>query len=364
MARASERILVINPGATSTKIAVYDGETELFNRGVEHHGEELKPFARIYDQADYRRELILQELSRQEVPPDSLAAVVGRGGLVKPVSGGTYAVDQQMLDDLRQAARGEHASNLGGVIAHAIAAPLGIPAFVVDPVGVDEMEPVARLSGLPELPRQSLSHALNSKAVARRVAAEMGRGYEEVNLVVAHLGSGVSVTPHRRGRMVDVNNAQEEGPFSPDRAGGLPARALAVLCFSGRYTKEELIRRIMGSGGMFAYLGTRDLREAEARADSGDEEAGLVLDAMVYQVAKQIGAMSTVLSGDVDRIVLTGGMAHSARLVSGITGRVSFIAPVVVVPGEGEMEALAEGALRVLRGQESARSYAAENVPC
>lgn len=360
----SERVLAINPGSTSTKVAVFDGETELLSVVAEHDDDDLRRFERVYDQAAYRTECVLDVLHRRSVGTDSLVAVVGRGGLVKPIPGGTYRVDQAMLDDLRTAERGEHASNLGAVIADLIAGPLGIPAYVVDPVAVDEMEPVARISGMPELPRQSLSHALNSKAVAREAAAQLQRPYDGVNLLVVHLGSGVSVTPHRRGKMIDVNNAQEEGPFSPDRAGGLPARALASLCFSGRFTKEELIKRIMGFGGMYAYLGTRDLREAEARADSGDAHAELVLDAMVYQIAKEVGAMATVLSGDVDRIVLSGGMAHSDRLVDGITERVRFIAPVVVIPGEREMRALVAGALRVLRGEELPQDYAEVESPC
>jgi butyrate kinase len=361
---APERILVINPGATSTKIAVFDSETPLFRKILDHRGEDLAAFSRVCDQYEYRRDLICAALEEEHVALSSLAAVVARGGLLKPVSGGAYAVDEGMLEDLRAASRGQHASNLGAVIAECIAKPLGIPALVVDPVSVDEMDPVARLSGLPELPRQSLSHALNSKAVARTVAAQLGKAYADANLIVAHLGSGVSVTPHRKGRMIDVNNAQEEGPFSPDRCGGLPVLSLIALCYSGTFTKDELIRRVMGSGGMYAYLGTRDLRNAEELADSGDARASLVLNAMAYQVSKEIGAMAAVLSGAVDSIVLTGGMAQSERLVKAITERVSFIAPVVVVPGEGELEALAQGALRVLRGEEPARDYAAERVQC
>jgi butyrate kinase len=243
------------------------------------------------------------------------------------------------------------------MLAGGLAQKLGIPAFIVDPVAVDELEPEARLSGLPDLPRISMSHALNSKAVARKVASEMGKRYEEVNLVVAHLGTGVSVSPHRRGQMIDVNNGQEEGPFSPDRCGGLPARSLVKLCYSGQYTEKQLLTRIMGSGGMFAYLGTRDIREAEKRAAEGDEKADLVLKAMAYQVAKEIGAMSAVLAGEVDRIVLTGGIAFSNRIVEDISSRVKFIAPIVLVPGEEELSALAAGALRVLRGEEIPQDY-------
>jgi butyrate kinase len=356
-ANALIRILVLNPGATSTKFAVFDDGQAILKSTMEHHGSDLQRFSRISDQADYRLNLILTALERALIPLESLHAVVGRGGLLKPLVGGTYRVDKEMLADLVAAVRGEHASNLGGIIAHIVAMRLGIPAFIVDPVSVDEMEPEARISGLPELPRESLSHALNSKAVARRVAADIGRRYEDINLVVAHLGTGISVTPHCRGRMVDVNNAQEEGPFSPDRCGGLPARKLVKLCFSGRYSESELLSRIMGTGGMHAYLGTRDIREAERRCNDGDVVADIVLRAMAYQVAKEIGAMATVLAGTVDRIVLTGGIAYSKRIVEDITKRVKYIAPIVVVPGEDELLSLAAGALRVLREEEFPRSY-------
>ncbi|MBP1627217.1 MAG: Butyrate kinase [Holophagaceae bacterium] len=351
------RILAINPGATSTKLAVFDDTTVLFKTTVEHQGEELKPFKQVLHQLEYRFHLILSTLGLAHIPLESLDAVVGRGGLLKPMSGGTYAVNEAMIADLRAAARGEHASNLGGLLAHLIASQHGIPAFIVDPVSVDEMEPEARISGLPDLPRASLSHALNSKAVARRTAEEMGKPYESCRFVVAHLGTGVSVTPHRDGRMIDVNGAQEEGPFSPDRCGGLPARLLAKLCYSGKYTEPQMLERLLVAGGMYAYLGTRDVREAVERAESGDEKAELVLKAMAYQVAKEIGAMSAVLEGEVDRIILTGGIAYSQRIVSDISRRVKFIAPIVVIPGEEELSSLAVGAVRVLKGKEQAKSY-------
>lgn len=352
-----KRVLAINPGATSTKYAVFDGEMCLLKKTVEHQGSELKSFVRVFDQYQYRLNLILEALKEAGIPLDTLNAVVGRGGLLKSLAGGTYVVNSLMVEDLKQAVRGEHASNLGAVMADNLAKQLGIPAYIVDPVSVDEMEPEARISGLPALARISLSHALNSKAVARKVAREMGKKYEEVNIVVAHLGSGVSVSPHKKGRMIDVNNAQEEGPFSPDRCGGLPSKLLIKLCFSGEYAEKELLQEIMGSGGMFAYLGTKDVREAEKMADAGDEKAALVLDAMAYQVTKEIGAMSAVLAGEVDRIALTGGMAYSQRIVTAITNRVRFIAPVIVVPGEEELEALVAGAIRVLEGEEKPEAY-------
>jgi len=244
------------------------------------------------------------------------------------------------------------------MFAEHLARPLGIPAFIVDPVSVDEMEPEARLSGLPELPRNSFSHALNSKAVARRAARELGGTYADFNFVVAHLGTGVSITTHRKGRMIDVSGADEEGPFSPARAAGVPALLLAKLCYSGRYTEKQMVTRLVGEGGLYAHLGTRDVREAEARAAQGDAQARLVMTAMAYRIAREIGAMATVLAGQVDRVILTGGIAYSRMIVDEVTRRVAFIAPVVVLPGEEELPALAEGALRVLRGQEAARTYA------
>lgn len=350
-------LLVINPGATSTKFAVYEGETLRFKQTVEHSAEETGRFANVIDQHSYRLALILDEMNKHGLNKSDLSAVVARGGLLKPLDGGTYAVDAAMVDDLQQAKFGEHASNLGAIMAHDLADSLAIPAFIVDPVSVDELEPVARISGLPELPRVSLSHALNMKAVARKTAQEMGKAYEEVNFIVAHLGTGVSVTPHRRGRMIDVNNAKEEGPFSPDRCGGLPATHLMKLCYSGKYSFAEMKEMLGSKGGVYSYLGTTDIREAFQMADAGNAQAAIVLDALAYQVAKEIGAMAAVLEGAVDRIILTGGIAYSERIVEAISRRVQFIAPVVVKPGEEELEALAFGALRVLRGEEAAKTY-------
>jgi len=352
-----KKILAINPGATSTKYGVFAGEKIVFKRTLEHQGSDLEKYIRVFDQYEYRLRLILEGLEKEGVALTSLQGVVGRGGLLKPLQGGTYLVNQLMVEDLEKAERGEHASNLGGVLAYDLGKKLGIPAFIVDPVSVDEMEPEARLSGLPELPRISMAHTLNSRAVARNAARKMGKKYEEVNFVVAHLGTGISVSPHQQGRIIDVNNAQEEGPFSPDRCGGLPAKMLIKLCFSGKYTEKEMIARIMGSGGMYAYLGTKDIRDAQDRAGQGDKEADLVLNAMAYQIAKEIGAMSAVLAGQVDAIILTGGVAYSKRIVDDITRRVAFIAPVLVMPGEEELESLAAGAYRVLTEEEVARFY-------
>lgn len=352
-----ERILAINPGATSTKFAVYEGEKPLLKKTVEHSVDDLGHFARVIDQHEYRLSNIFELLAQADIKLETIKAVVGRGGLLKPLSGGTYSVCAGMLADLAAAERGEHASNLGAVMADAVAKQLGAPAFIVDPVSVDEMMPVARISGLPGLERVSMVHALNTKAVARKVAKDQGKRYEDMNMVVAHLGTGVSVTPHLKGRMIDVNNAKEEGPFSPDRCGGLPAGALVKLCFSGKYSYQELKEMMISKGGIYAYLGTKDMREVEKMADAGNEQAKLLLDALSYQIAKEIGAMATTLAGEVDCIILTGGIAYSAAIVSDVTRRVRFIAPVVVVPGEEELEALAFGALRVLRGEEQAQSY-------
>ncbi|SFL54168.1 butyrate kinase [Pelosinus propionicus] len=352
-----ERILVINPGATSTKFAVYDGETLIIKRTVEHLSAEINAFVKLLDQYEYRLRIILKQLAAEEIELSTLTAIAARGGILKPLKGGTYEITQEMVDDLREAKRGEHASNLGAVMAFGLASLLKIPSYIVDPVSVDEMEPVARISGLPDLPRISLSHALNTKAVARKVAKQLGKKYEEMNLIVAHLGTGISVTPHRLGRMIDVNNPKEEGPLSPDRCGGLPVGQFLKLAASGIYTFDELKEILNYKGGMYAYLGTADIREDFSMASSGNQQANLILEALSYQVAKEIGGMATVLSGQVECIILTGGIAHSEPIVNAIISRVQFIAPVIVIPGEEELEALAFGTLRVLQGEEQAQMY-------
>ncbi|KLU61809.1 butyrate kinase 2 [Peptococcaceae bacterium CEB3] len=352
-------ILAVNPGSTSTKIATYQDKFCLWKEVIEHSAEELQPFARIADQDSYRIEKILGVLRDKGQKLEEFAAIVGRGGLLKPLPGGTYVVDEYLAAECRNAPGGEHASNLGAIIAFHLAQRIKVPAYIVDPVAVDEMEAVARLSGLPELPRLSQGHALNMKAVARKVARQLGKSYHEVNLVIAHLGSGISVTPHRRGLMIDVNNANMEGPFSVERCGTLPVGLLVKLCYSGRYSEVEMLKKILKEGGLYAYLGTKDAREAERRMREGDAQAKLVLEALAYQVAKEIGAMATVLLGEVDRIVLTGGLAYSEFITGEICRRVSFLAPVVIIPGEEEMESLVLGALRVLRKEEEALVYRA-----
>jgi len=351
------RILVVNPGSTSTKTAVYEDETPLFIVNLPHSTSELAGYPRLIDQYPLRREAVLSCLEEKGIPLSSLSAVVGRGGVLHPLASGTYRIGERMLADLADPTTLEHASNLGAPIANEIAALAGVPAFTVDPVAVDEMEDLARISGLPELPRRSLSHALNVKAIARRAARDLGARYEDLNLVVVHLGGGISVTAHRRGRMIDVNNATDEGPFAPERAGTLPVNGLIDLCFSGRYTRHELKRLVVGGAGLVAHLDTNSSLEVERRIAAGDAHARLVYEAMAYTIAKEIGAMATVLKGDLAAIALTGGIAHSQMLIGWIRERVQFIAPVVVYPGEDEMLALAQGALRVLRGEEEAKDY-------
>jgi butyrate kinase len=312
------------------------------------------------EQEEFRYDEIVKVLDSRGVDPKEFDAAVGRGGLMRPIQGGTYAVGDRMLEDLRSLAYGSHASNLGAPLAvrFAAGAKKNAPAFIVDPVVVDELADEARISGLPEMPRVSIFHALNQKAVARRAAAELKKPLKDCNLVVSHMGGGISVGAHRGGRVVDVNNALDgEGPMSPERAGSLPVGGLVSLCFSGRYTQKEIQKMIVGKGGLVAHLGTNDLREAEKRAAAGDAQTTLVLDALCLQIAKEIGRAAVVLKGEVDAIVLTGGLAYSDKLCGRVTERVSFIAPVLRFPGEDEMQALAEGALRVLRGEESPLIY-------
>ena len=350
------KVLVINPGSTSTKVACYIGNALEAEKNLTHSADSLAAYAEIMDQFPLRLDAVMSFMGNNEVAA-GLDAVVGRGGLLRPSEGGTYAVNDTMVADLRQGLQGQHASNLGGLLAKAIADPLGLPSFIVDPVAVDEFEPVARIAGHPLLERKSLSHALSMKAVARRAANELNIAYADSRFVVAHLGGGISVGPMVGGRVIDVNNANELGPFSPERTGGLPSGDLAALCFSGKYTAKEMKRQLNGQGGMVAYLGTTDAREAYRRAETGDAKAELVMHAMAYQIAKEIGAMATVLKGRVDAVVLTGGLAHADRMCNTIAGYVGFIAPMIVYRGEDEMLALAEGACRVLAGEEEVREY-------
>ena len=352
------RLLIINPGSTSTKIAVYEDEREILSSNISHSAEELAPFAKIVDQKGFRKDIILRTLKAQSVEPGSLTAVVGRGGLLVPIPSGVYRVNDRMLEDLTRGVQGEHASNLGGLIADEIARPLGLPAFIVDPVVVDELEDWARLSGVPEIRRRSIFHALNHKYSARLAAQKLGRSYEAANLIVCHLGGGISIGVHKQGRVIDVNNALNgEGPIAPERAGTVPAGDLVTLALSGRYGEPDLKKMLTGRGGMVAHLKTNDMRETLKRVGEGDPAAELVFRAMVLTVAKQIGSCAAVLQGRVDGIVLTGGLALSAEFIDRIKEHVQFLGPVFVFPGENEMVALASAGLRVMRGEETARTY-------
>jgi len=360
-------ILIINPGSTSTKVAVFEDEEPLATQLIQHGRGQIAAHRTIADQHEFRRQAVLHFLAEHQIAPESLDAVVGRGGLLRPIESGTYRVSDKMLAELRAPKDREHASNLGAIIAHEIAQKAGCPAFIVDPVCVDEFEPLARISGLPEIERRSLSHALNLKATARRAARDLGKPYTEVNLVMVHMGGGISVAPHRRGRQIDVNQALDgNGPFSPERSGGLPVGDVVRMAYSEppyegvNLTYKQFFKKIAGQGGLVAHLGTNDATEVEERIAAGDKHARLIYEAMAYQIAKEIGAMATVLKGEVDAIVLTGGLAHSEMLMGWIKERVAWIAPVLLVyPGEDEMLAMAQGALRVLRGEERARDYQA-----
>lgn len=352
------RILVINPGSTSTKIAIFDNEKSIFEETLRHSAEELAPFEKVYDQYEFRKNIILETLNEKDINVTKFSAIVGRGGLLKPISGGTYEVNEAMLRDLKDGVSGEHASNLGGIIAHEIASQLNIPAFIVDPVVVDEMDEIAKVSGMPEIERKSIFHALNQKAVARRAAKEMGKTYEDSNIIVAHLGGGISVGAHKKGRVVDVNNALDgEGPMSPERSGSLPVGDLVKMCFSNKYSLDEIKKKIKGKGGLVAHLKTNDGREVSSMIDNGNKKAALVYEAMAYQVAKEIGVCAAVLEGKVDAIVLTGGIAYDEKIVKWISDRVSFIGNIKVYPGEDELIALAQGGLRVVRKEEQAKIY-------
>lgn len=352
-------ILVVNPGSTSTKFALFEESGIEFEKTLRHSASELAGFPRISDQFHFRKDLIMNELKERKTDFSRIAAVVGRGGLIKPIESGVYLVNAQMKKDLLLGARGEHASNLGGLIADDIASSLpSAKAFIVDPVVVDEMEPVARISGHPAIDRISIFHALNQKAVARAYASSAGKRYEELNLIVAHMGGGISVGAHRKGRVVDVNNALNgDGPFSPERSGGVPAGQLTDLCFSGKYTHSEVKSMITGKGGMVAYLGTNNFQEVCRMAGSGNEEAKLIRDAAAYQVSKEIGAMAAVLEGRTDAVILTGGMAWEDSFTSIISSMVGFIGKVVIFPGEDEIKALAFNGLMALDGKTEVREY-------
>lgn len=353
------QILAINPGSTSTKIAVYKNSKSVFLKNIKHTADELKDFSKIAEQFEFRKEIILRELKVADIQIDKISAVVGRGGLIKPIESGVYEVNDIMKEDIKNCIMGEHASNLGALIADNIAKTIpNARAFIADPVVVDELEDVARIAGHPRFKRISIFHALNQKAISRIHAKSLDKKYEELNLIVAHLGGGISVGAHRNGKVIDVNNALDgDGPFSPERSGSLPSGQIAKLCFSGEFTYDQIRKMITGQGGLVAHAGTNDAYEIEMKAKAGDEKAKLLQSAMAYNIGKSIGSMAVVLKGKVDAIILTGGIAHNPDLVEYIKDMVGFIAPVAVYPGEDEMQALAMNGLMVLKGEVHPRIY-------
>ena len=356
---AKRLILAINPGSTSTKFSLFEEENLIFEKNLRHTTEELVVFKKITDQFHFRKDLIMNELSERKTDLAGIVAVVGRGGLVKPIESGIYKVNQKMKDDLNTGLSGQHACNLGGLIADDIASSLPqATAYIVDPVVVDELQSIARISGHPEIDRKSIFHALNQKAVARVYAASIGRKYEDLSLIIAHMGGGVSVGAHKNGRVIDVNNALNgDGPFSPERAGSLPCGQLVDLCFSGKFSHSELMSMLTGKGGMVAYLGTNNFIEVCKMAENGDQKALLIRNAVSYQIGKEIGALAAVLNGHVDAIILTGGMAYQEANIRGIKTMVDFIADVVIYPGEDEMKALAFNGLLALDGEIEIKTY-------
>lgn len=353
----SYKILAVNPGSTSTKIAVYEEEQELFSENVLHSDEELKKYNRIVDEFDMRRENILLILEKHGIKLEELSAVVGRGGQLTGIHAGGYLVTEAMKKRLADPATVEHASNLGALIADAIAAPLGIPAYIYDAVGADELNEIAKITGMPEVVRHSACHVLNTKAMARKVAKRMGRTYRQMNFIVAHLGGGISVSAHEKGRIIDVITA-DGGPFSPERSGSVPLNYIVDMCYSGQYSKRDMKKKVAGMGGIKAYLGTSSCIEVQNMIAEGNELAKKIYEAQAYQVAKGIGELAPVLKGNIDAIIMTGGVAYSQMLTDMITEYVGFLAPVVVMPGENELESLAAGALRILNSEEEAEAYA------
>ena len=355
----SYKILAINPGSTSTKISLYEDEKEIFTEKIEHPLNVIEKFENVEDQLHMRKDLGMEVLKEKNFDIKELSAVVARGGMLPPVNPGAYIINELMVDRVENRPVMEHASNLAAPIAFEIAGQVGVPSYIYDSVMSDELPDIAHISGMPDLPRTSSSHVLNTRAMAIKAAEERGEKYEDMNIIVAHLGGGISINIHEKGRIVDLVS-DDEGPFSPERAGGVPCRELINLCYSGRYDKKTMQRKLRGNGGLRAYLNTIDVRDVEKMIADGNEYAKLIFDAMAYQIAKGIGELATVTEGNVDVIILTGGIAHSKMLTDKVTKRVGFIAPVEILAGENEMEALALGALRVLRGQEQAREYTPE----
>lgn len=360
MQEQPHRILVLNPASDTTKIGVFDNDILIMEKTLHHSPSQFEDFDSLAGQSGVRKQAILEALDEEGMNVSNLAAVCGRGGLLRPIEGGTYLVNQAMLEDLKKGILGQHASNLGGIVAYEIAEGLNIPSFIVDPVVVDELSPIARVSGFNGIERKSIFHALNQKAVARRYAKERGRSYEDVRLIVAHLGKGTTIGVHQAGKVVDVNNGLHgDGPFSLERAGTVPSGDLVELCFSGEYSRRDLLLKLIKNSGVAGYLGTSDSVRIERRIQNGDLEAKKVYEAMAYQIAKEIGAASAVLEGRIDAIILTGSLVHGKELTEEITKRIQWISDVMIEPGENELQALAEGAVRVLNREEDAKTYPA-----
>jgi len=352
-------ILVINPGAGSTRIAVYKNSEPILEENIRHNADELKQFAKIIDQYQWRKEKVVDFLKNKNFELKRLNAVVGRGGPFKPLTSGTYLVNEKLIEDIKNGNyQSEHPSLLGAMIAKEIADSIGVNAYFVDPVSVDEFWELSRFSGLKEINRKALSHALNVRMVAKRAAKEMKKSYEECNFVIVHLGTGITVAAHLKGKQVDSSNANEDGPFSPQRTGSLPTIPLVEMCFSGKYTESEMKKKLLREGGLLSYLGTDDIKEVEKRIIQGDKYAELIYNALIYQVAKEVGAYAVVLKGEIDAIIITGGIAHSEKFVDKLKSWIGFLCPkFFVFPGEGEMESLALGVLRVLTGEERVKEY-------
>lgn len=351
-------ILAINCGSTSTKIAVYNGKNQLLKESIQHDNEQIRRLGDIWNQYDLRRKTIIQLLENKNYDISKFDIIVARGGTAKPIPGGIYRINKKMLEDMKSGNYGNHATNVGCQIVYDLGQELNIPVITVDPPVTDEMCNWARYSGIPQIQRQSSFHALNQKATGRKLAKEIYKKYEDINCIIAHLGGGISVGAHFQGKVIDVNNALNgDGPFAPERAGGLPVESLINLCFSGEYNKKELLTLISGKGGLYAYLGTTDALKIEEKINLGDEKAKEVFEAMAYQVCKEIGACATVLDGNVDAIGFTGSLTKSERLVKFIKSKVAFIAPIYLYPGENEMESLVEGALRFINAEEQILEY-------
>jgi len=355
------KILVINPGSTSTKVAVFEDESQILEESLRHSVDELSKFPDIFSQLDFRTKIITDFLNKNDLKLTDFCSIAARGGTLPPAEGGTYKVDDSLIYSTKNEFVAEHPSLLGALIADSLSKQSGVPAFITDPVSVDEWHELSRFSGLPELPRVSLSHALNLRAVARRASKDLNRKYEDLNLIVIHLGGGISVAAHKKGKQIDANNANEDGPFSPERTGSLPVSFLVKKCFSGEYDLSEMKKIITRKGGLVAYLGTNNVKEVLEKINSKDELAESVLDAMIYQIAKEAGKMSSVLHGKVDAILISGGIAYNKFVTDRLTEWIDYIAPVMVYPGEDEMLALAQGALRIINGEEKAKIFKGEN---